>query len=127
VIFIAIQTDLVQNWLVGIATNRLSKSLGTEVSVKNVSFSFFNRLNMEGVLVKDKQKDTILYAGEFKVRITDWFFLKEKAVLKYAGLENAIVKMQRTKDSTWNYDFILDYFKFSLPHRKNQPRPSILI
>jgi hypothetical protein len=119
VIFIAIQTDLVQNWLVGIATNRLSKSLGTEVSVKNVSFSFFNRLNMEGVLVKDKQKDTILYAGEFKVRITDWFFLKEKAVLKYAGLENAIVKMQRTKDSTWNYDFILDYFASPAPTKKS--------
>lgn len=119
VVFIAIQTDLVQNWLVGIATTRLSKSLGTEVRVKNVSFSFFNRLNMEGVLVRDKQKDTILYAGEFKVRITDWFFLKEKAVLKYAGLENTIVKMQRLKDSTWNYDFILDYFASPEPSKKS--------
>ena len=62
------------------ATSRLSKTLGAEVSVKNVSFSFFNRLNLEGTLVRDKQKDTILYAGQVKVRITDWFFLKDKAV-----------------------------------------------
>ncbi len=109
VIFIAIQTDLVQNWLAGMATSRLSKTLGAEVSVKNVSFSFFNRLNLEGTLVRDKQKDTILYAGEVKVRITDWFFLKDKAVLKYIGLEDAVVKLQR-KDSVWNYGFIVDYF-----------------
>lgn len=73
---------------------------------------------MEGVLVKDKQKDTILYAGQFKVRITDWFFLKEKAVLKYAGLENAVIKLQR-KDSVWNYAFLVDYFSSPTPSTKS--------
>lgn len=81
---------------------------------------------MEGVLVRDKQRDTILYAGEFKVRITDWFFLKDTVVLKYAGLENAIVKMQRTKDSTWNYDFIIDYFSSPKPRQK-KPEKTIAL
>ncbi len=99
------------------ATSRLSKALGTEVSIKNVSFSFFNRLNLEGTLVRDKHKDTILYAGQLKVRITDWFFLKDKAVLKYIGLEDAVVKMQR-KDSVWNYKFIADYFSSPTPAKK---------
>ena len=116
-IFIAIQPGFVQNWLVGIATSRLSKSLGTEVSVKNVSFSLFNRLNLEGTLIRDKQKDTILYAGQVKVRITDWFFLKDKAVLKYIGLEDAVIKLQR-KDSVWNYGFIADYFASPTPKKK---------
>src|SRR6202000_560889 len=57
VILIAIQTDFVQNWLVGMATDKLSKALGTEVRIKKVSLSLFNKLNMEGTLVKDKQKD----------------------------------------------------------------------
>jgi hypothetical protein len=116
-IFIAIQTGVVQNWLVGMATKRLSKTLGAEVSVKNVSFSLFNRLNLEGTLVKDKQKDTILYAGQVKVRITDWFFLREKVVLKYIGLEDAVIKLQR-KDSVWNYQFIADYFASPTPSKK---------
>ena len=107
--FIAIQTGIVQNWLVGMATGRLSKALGTEVSVKNVSFALFNRLNLEGMMVRDKQKDTLLYAGQLKVRITDWFFLKDDVVLKYAGLEDAVIKMYR-KDSVWNYAFLVDYF-----------------
>jgi hypothetical protein len=99
-----------QNWLVGIATKKLSKQLNTEVSIKKVSIALFNSLNMEGTLIRDRQHDTLLYAGQLKVRITDWFFLKDKADLKYIGLENAQVKMNRS-DSVWNYQFIIDYFK----------------
>lgn len=116
-VFIAIQTDFVQNWLVNMATTRLSRALGTEVSVKNVSFSLFNRFNLEGTMVRDKQKDTLLYAGQLKVRITDWFFVKDKAVLQFAGLEDAVIKLKR-KDSVWNYGFIVDYFASPTPSKK---------
>lgn len=116
-LFIAIQTSLVQNWLVGIATKKLSAELGTEVSIKHVSISLFNKLNLEGALVRDKQKDTLLYAGTLKVRITDWFFLKDKVELKYIGLEDAVVKLQR-RDSVWNYQFIADYFSSPSPKKK---------
>ena len=115
--FIAVQVNVVQNWLVKFAASRLSADLGTEVSIRNVSFSLFNKLNMEGTLVKDKKQDTLLYAGALKVRITDWFFLKEKAELKYIGLEDAVIKLQR-KDSVWNYQFISDYFASSKAKQK---------
>lgn len=119
--FIAIQTNIVQNWLTGIAIRKLAKELRTEVKIKNVSFSFFNRFNMEGVLIKDKQKDTLLYAGALRVRITDWFFLKDKNELKYIGLEDATIKLRR-KDSVWNYQFIIDHFT---PHttKKKESKP----
>ena len=116
-IFIAIQTDYVQNTLVGMATSRLSKSLGTEVRIKHVSIGLFNRLNMEGLLIRDRSRDTLLYAGSLKVRITDWFFLKEKAVLRFAGLEDAVIKLSR-KDSTWNYQYIVNHF--SSPSTKDK-------
>ena len=115
--FIAIQTDFVQNWLAGIATSKLSKALGTEVSVKNVSFSLFNQFNLEGTMIRDKQKDTILYAGQFKIRVTDWFFLKDSVTLHFAGLEDAVIKLNR-KDSVWNFGFIADYFASPTPTTK---------
>lgn len=115
--FIAVQINVVQNWLLKKATLKLSAALGTEVSVRNVSFSLFNKLNMEGTLIRDKKKDTILYAGALKVRITDWFFLKDKAQLKYIGVEDAVIKLQRT-DSAWNYQFIADYFSSSKSTQK---------
>ncbi|MBW7953022.1 MAG: hypothetical protein H3C56_10860, partial [Chitinophagaceae bacterium] len=64
-----LQTTPVQNWLVGIVTKKLSTELGTEVSIKHVNFSLFNRADIEGVFVADKAKDTLLYAGQLKVRI----------------------------------------------------------
>ncbi len=115
----AIQTDFVQNKLVTFAANKLSTELGTEVRIKNVSITLFNKLNMEGMLIRDKQKDTLLYAGQFRVRITDWFFLKDKAELKFIGLEDAVVKLQR-KDSVWNYQFIADYFSSPSPKKKKK-------
>jgi len=64
---------------------------------------------MEGLLVRDRSRDTLLYASNVKVRITDWFFLREKAVLRFVGLEDAVIKLNR-KDSTWNYQYIVDHF-----------------
>ena len=44
-----------------------------------------------------------------KLRITDWFFFKKNVELKYIGLEDAIIKFQRT-DSVWSQQFIFDRF-----------------
>ncbi|MBK6936746.1 MAG: hypothetical protein IPH18_07545 [Chitinophagaceae bacterium] len=69
-------------------------------------------MHLEGVLVEDRQGDTLLFAGDVKVRITDWFIFKKDVELKYIGLENAIVKLQRP-DSVWRHQFLVDYFSSS--------------
>ncbi|HSU26820.1 MAG TPA: hypothetical protein VLJ68_00440, partial [Chitinophagaceae bacterium] len=107
--WIFIQTPFGQNWIARQVTKKLSRDLQTQVSIKRVNLSLFNKMHLEGVLVQDRQQDTILYAGDVQVRITDWFFFKKQAVLKYVGLENAIIKFQRS-DSQWRQQFILDYF-----------------
>jgi hypothetical protein len=108
--WLAIQTSPVQNWLVDKVTGKLSKSLGTSITVRHVDFSLFNKMLLEGTLVHDKQKDTLLYAGVLKINITDWFFVKDKVTLNYIGLEDAAVHLQRS-DSVWNYRFLIDFFK----------------
>ena len=69
-------------------------------------------MDLQGVLVEDQQRDTLLYAGAVKVRITDWFFFKDKADLEYIGLENGQINFTRT-DSVWNYAFLEKYFASS--------------
>jgi hypothetical protein len=111
-LYIFIQTPFGQNWIVKQVTKRLSRDLQTKVKIDHVSFSLFNKMHLEGVLLEDRQGDTLLYARDMKVRITDWFFFKKEADLKYIGLEDAIIKFQRT-DSTWRQQFIFDYFASS--------------
>ena len=86
-----LQTDWGQNWLVRQVTKKLSRDLQSRISIKHVNIGFFNYLNLEGVLVEDQKRDTLLAAGLVQVRITDWFFFKDKADLKYIGLENAVI------------------------------------
>ena len=69
-------------------------------------------MHLEGLLLEDRTGDTLLYAGDMQVRITDWFFLKKNIELKNVGLENAVIKFQRT-DSVWRQQFIFDYFSSS--------------
>ena len=108
-VWILIQTEPVQNYLVKRITGRLSKDLHTEVQIRHVSFTLFNRMDLDDILVRDQGKDTLLAAGALKVRISDWFFLKNNIELKYIGLEDAVV-YQKRKDSVWNFQFLADYF-----------------
>ncbi|HVF81406.1 MAG TPA: translocation/assembly module TamB domain-containing protein [Flavisolibacter sp.] len=110
--WIFLQTDFGQNWLAQKVTGKLSKDLQTKISIKHVSIGFFNRMELQGVYVEDQTKDTLLYAGAVNVRITDWFFFKDKADLKYIGLDNAVIHLNRT-DSIWNYAFLAAYFASS--------------
>lgn len=89
--------------------SRLSRDLQTKVEIKRVGFSLFNKMHLQGVLVEDRKQDTIMYADQINVRITDWFFLKDNIELKYIGLENAVIHMERS-DSVWSHQFITDYF-----------------
>ena len=103
------QLPAVQTWLVARVTARLSHDLHTTISIKKVNFSLFNKMILQGALIEDAKKDTLLYAGAIKVNITDWWFFKDKAQLQYIGLEDATIKLQRD-DSVWNYQFIANYF-----------------
>jgi hypothetical protein len=107
--WLAVQTTPVQNWLVRQATKRLSRDLKTTVQIKHVDFALFNKMVLEGTLVKDLRQDTLLYAGALKVNITDWFFFKDRIELKYIGLQDAVIHLQR-QNSVWNYRFLADYF-----------------
>ena len=112
-----LQLTPVQNWLTSKVTSTLSKNLKTKVSIRHIELDFFNKMSLEGLLVEDRKHDTLVYAGTAKVNITDWFFVKDMATLKYVGLTDAIIHINRT-DSIWNYQFLLDYF--SSPKKSSQ-------
>ena len=107
--WMAIHIPFVQNWVVKKVADNFSKKLHTRVTIKHVDFALFNKMELQGLLIEDQHQDTLLYAGTANVNITDWFFFKDKVTLKYVGLKNTLVNINRS-DSTWNYQFLVDYF-----------------
>lgn len=104
-----LQIPAVQTWVVGKVAKNLSAKLHTKVSVDKVKFRFFNQLILEGLLIEDQKKDTLLYAQAAKTNVNDWFIFKDKISLKNIQLNDAIINMNRT-DSVWNYQFLVDFF-----------------
>ena len=106
----------VQTWIIKKATTSLSDQLHTKVSIDKVNFAFFYKLEFENLLIEDQKKDTLLFAGAMKVDLNDWFFAKDQIVLKYIGLENAVVNAKR-ENTEWNYQFLVDFLE-----KNNKPK-----
>ncbi|MDE3214316.1 MAG: hypothetical protein KGM98_13870, partial [Bacteroidota bacterium] len=113
-LWILVETNSFQNYLVARLTHTLSRDLGTQVSIKHADFELFDNVSLEGALIRDHQNDTLLYAGKARIRITDWFFLKNSVRIHYVGLDDAVVNLNR-KDSVWNYQFLADYLGGNSP------------
>ncbi|MEO8763482.1 MAG: translocation/assembly module TamB domain-containing protein [Ginsengibacter sp.] len=109
IILLLIQTAFFQNFIVKKVAGRLSKELHATVSIRHVDVELFDKMLLQGTLVLDQNKDTLLYAGNVKVNITDWFFWQDDITLKYIGLDDAIINLNR-KNPVWNYQFLVDYF-----------------
>jgi hypothetical protein len=122
VLWILLQTTFFQNYIVSRVTHRLSKNLNTTVSIKHVDFELFDKMLLNGILVLDHKHDTLLYAGTARVSITDWFFFKDNITLKYIGLDDAVINLNR-KDSVWNYQFLVDYFSGPKSNVKDTSKP----
>lgn len=110
VLWCLVQVPFVQQGLVSIASNYLSTTLHTKVSVKKVYVGLLNKAYIEGVLVKDRHQDTLASIGSVQINLTDWFFAQKEVTIHYIGLKDARIWLTRNNDTTWNYKFLLDYF-----------------
>lgn len=121
-----VQTEWAQNLLIRQVTQKLSRDLNTEVSVKHIRIGFFNKVSLEGTLIQDQKKDTLLYAGRLNIELNNWFFLQDQVELRHLGLENAVVHMHRP-DSVWNYQFIIDSLAPKQPTQQKQADIQLLL
>ncbi|MEO8720898.1 MAG: translocation/assembly module TamB domain-containing protein [Ginsengibacter sp.] len=118
VLWILIQTTFFQTFLIHRVASRLSSNLNTTVSIKKIDLELFDKMSLQDLLVLDRKKDTLLYAGAAKVSLTDWFFFKKRITLKYIGLDDALINLHRS-DSVWNYQFLIDYFSGPTKKKKD--------
>ena len=49
-------------------TDHFSENIKSTISVGKVEFRFFNRLNLNDILIKDRNNDTLLYSPQVSVQ-----------------------------------------------------------
>ncbi|MDA0883177.1 MAG: hypothetical protein O2984_07675, partial [Bacteroidetes bacterium] len=63
-LYLALISSPVQTWLTGLVANSIAEKTGTEVSLEKIDIDWFSDLVLEGLLVKDQNKDTLIYVRE---------------------------------------------------------------
>ncbi|MHB1922033.1 MAG: AsmA family protein, partial [Chitinophagaceae bacterium] len=115
-IAILININFIQNIIINKVTKQLSENLKTRVEIKHVDFRLFDKMMVQGTFVEDHQGDTLLYARQLTVDITDFFFLKHNLVFHHIGLDHAVINLKRSnKNPVWNYQFLINYFSSPAP------------
>ncbi len=66
---IIINTPKVQTRITSIAFGKIQELFGSQVQYKKVHLGLFNRAELEGLLIRDLNADTLLYAEKMKVKL----------------------------------------------------------
>ena len=106
--YLLLLVPVIQNKLAATLAKRFSNSIGTEVKLGQVRFALFDKLDIQEILVRDQNKDTLFYTSSLKLRLSDLVFSTSSPVIKFLGLSNTKIHIHRT-NSRWNYAFIQDY------------------
>ncbi|HET6559618.1 MAG TPA: hypothetical protein VFG54_20000, partial [Prolixibacteraceae bacterium] len=106
--YFMLQSPAVQTWLVGKMTNSLSRKYQTSITIKGVSFAFFNKLVLEDVLVRDQKGDSLLFVHELKASIHSFSIRKRTAGINRMELNDPFLKLDTDSAGKHNYQFLLD-------------------
>ena len=103
-----LQRPAVQTYLTQKFATYLSEKLGTTISVKGVSFSFFNKLVLTDVLLEDQKHDSLLFVHELVAGIDSVNFKTSYIGLNLLKLDKTLLSVNSDSTGRANYQFILD-------------------
>ncbi|MFK7784845.1 MAG: translocation/assembly module TamB domain-containing protein, partial [Crocinitomicaceae bacterium] len=127
VIFFAflIRTSPVQTFLAQKATNYLSKELNTKVKVEKVDIVFFDQVALDGFIIYDQDKDTLLAAKTVFATLDDYDLSTLNFKVGKVRLDEAYGHLKKDEDGVSNLQFIVDYFKSDKPPSEKKLRLAI--
>ncbi len=110
-LLLLLRTSTVQTFLTKRVVAYFSTELNTTVSLNRIDIDFFKTVVFEGLLIKDLDDDTLLYAGRFGLDLKVLQRDDRVIALNSLNLEDAYFNLTTWADSAGaNYDFITQYF-----------------
>ena len=118
-------SNYVQNKLVGIATNALSKQLDTEVGIDHISLNLMNMsASIEGIRLKDQQQRDLLKVKRIWGRLQPLALLRKEILLRKCEVDSIDICLIKPQDGPANYQFLLEPSKKDNRHPKDSTKRS---
>jgi translocation and assembly module TamB len=111
ILWLAIQTETVQNFIVHKITASLSQTLNTRIEIERVHIKFFKSIEIENIYAEDTKQDTLLACKKISASIGLLSLLNQTIKFDNINIDGLTAKINRNNiDSTFNYQFILNAF-----------------
>ncbi len=114
---IALTLPVVQTKLAHYATEKINKKYGTDINVEQVAVTVFGGVKLKKIMIKDANKDTLIYANRVNTSILDFKKLIDGdlifGAMRADGLTLNIKTKKGEKDS--NLDKFIDTFDDGKP------------
>lgn len=98
-----------QNYLTDRVSNYLNETYKTRISIGEISYDGWTFFSLREVLMGDQKQDTTFYVGRLQFSITGVNIDSTKFVLSNLVIDEAVVKLNTYKDSTYTLD-VIDLF-----------------
>ncbi len=95
---ILVNLSFVQTFIANKVSNYFAQNYDVEVSIKELDLDFLTKLNLEGVLIKDHHKDTLLYIPKFEVGVRNLAAKKNKFQFKKLSIDSAYLNIVQLAD-----------------------------
>lgn len=110
-LYILLSIPAVQEKAKTVAVSQLSTLTGSDIEIDNIRIQPFNKISLQGILIRDLQKDTLLYANKLSASF-DLLPLIHKEVhfttVQLLGFDARINRL--TPEDQPNFQFLADAF-----------------
>ena len=109
---IVFRSSYVQNKIIGMATEAISKELQAEIQIKRVSLNLFGqRASIQGIRLKDQHRRELLLVKEVWGNFRLLPLLQGRVEMKELRIEGVDALLYKPNDGPPNYQFLLDATK----------------
>ena len=105
---ILLQSDKIQNYVAQKVIKELSQNLGTEISIGKVKFQLLNAIQINDILIKDPEADTLAYIEKAKLNFKLREFFKGKYIFTGIDIQKFKGSIKIDKNGSPNFKFIVD-------------------
>lgn len=103
------RVNAVQHWLALRLTEGIEKQYAIPLEMSNLRVRYLSEIGLSGLVIKDQNNDTIIYAQEATAHISPFKLLMGDIQINTLALASPIVKLNRKdENSPLNIQFILD-------------------
>lgn len=129
ILLLSIHTAVVKRFVRDKVQNYLSSKTHTEVRITAINYRLPKWVELDGVFMRDKAGDTLLYGNKVRVDVAMFKLISGKIEISRIEMDKVLANVYRgPDDSIYNFQFIIDAFAgkpSAQPEPKKESRVSL--